>query len=606
MGLFSWGRSRYRRRFRKYYNSGKYGKSLRHGRFAFFLYGDRIGLDVSARSALRLRKYSLASRLYSEASKRGWKLRDHEINHFEAALKSGSLVESFNIAINANWKDYGKNPFQLLAREIRREKLEDRHEILRRMSIQSNLPSELAELVPESVRKIPEGNSDDSRYTLLDSEDISIERYRREVHRIRYSPSFRVGQHFVSAFRKPWKIPLLPLSLPILAINLIREKSTENKIYESTPIAPLTLQSSKRNCIVMFPTNGVGFGHFTRMLALARRLRNLDQDLEIVFFTTMPTLHFLEEEGFPTYHLPGRYRFDEMEPREWNAISEELLSMVFSIHRPSAFIFDGSYPYRGMLNAILKQPMLKIWLRRGSIKRNSNAIPEDALSHFDAVIRPGDSVNSDFDEEIAGKIPVVTCNPITLFDSEDLAPRGTLRSRMGIPEEATLAYVQLGAGKINNINSELKYTLEALDRYEHIFTVLGESILGDRQSFNNKRLRILRDYPNSLFFRDVDLSIMAAGYNSFHEVIQSGIPTLCFPNMKTGLDDQLARARVAESAGSMVVLEQRTKRKIFAAIDRIIDPDVLALMRENAKILQRENGAEQAAVWILETLKNRN
>ena len=606
MGLISWGRSRYRRRFRGHYNSGKYQKSLRNGRIAFFLLRDRIGLDVSARSALRLRKYSLASKLYSEASRRGWKLRDHEINHFEATLKSGNFIECFNIAINANWDNYEKNPFQLLAREIRRESPENREELLRRMSIQSNLPSELADLVPESVRKIPVGKNNDSKYTLLDSEEISIERYQREVSRIRLSPSFRVGQHFVSAFRKPWKIPLLPLSIPILAINLLRERPSEKKIFETTPIAPLALQSSKRNCIVMFPTNGVGFGHFTRMLALARRLRDLDQNLEIVFFTTMPTLHFLEEEGFPAYHIPGRYRFDEMEPREWNAISEELLSMVFSIHRPSAFIFDGAYPYRGMLNSILNQPMLKIWLRRGAIKNDSNSIPDDALSHFDAVIRPGDSVKSDFGEEVAGGIPVVTCNPITLFDTEDLAPKGTLRSRMGIPEEATLAYVQLGAGKINNINSELKYTLEALDRHEHIFTILGESILGERQSFNNKRLRILRDYPNSLFFRDVDLSIMAAGYNSFHEAIQSGIPTLCFPNMKTGRDDQLARARVAESAGSMVVLEQRTKRKIFAAIDRMIDPDVLALMRENAKILQRENGAEQAASWILDTLRKGN
>jgi UDP:flavonoid glycosyltransferase YjiC (YdhE family) len=603
VGVLSWGRSRYRRRFRRQYNSGKYKKSLRNGRIAFFFLKDRIGLDVSARSALRLRKYALASRLYSEASRRGWKLRDHEINHFEATLKSGSLVESFNIAINANWTNYDTNPFKLLAHEILHESLADRDEILRRMSIQSNLPIELAELVPDSVRKIPEGRIDDSKYTMLDSEEISVERYRREVHRLRFSPSFRVGQHFVDAFRKPWKIPLLPLSIPILAMNLLRERPSEKKISESTSIAPLALRSRKRNCIVMFPTNGVGFGHFTRLLSLARRLRSLDQSLEIVFFTTMPTLQFLEDEGFPTYHLPGRYRYDEMEPREWNAISEELLSMVFSIHRPSAFVFDGAYPYRGMLNSILKQPMLKIWLRRGAIRNDSTSIPEDALSHFDAVIRPGDSVNSDYNEEVAGGIPVVTCNPITLFDPEELAPKGTLRHRMGIPEEATLAYVQLGAGKINNINSELKYTLEALDRHEHIFTILGESILGERQSFNLKRLRILRDYPNSLFFKDIDLSIMAAGYNSFHEAIQSGIPTLCYPNMKTGRDDQLARARVAESAGSMVVLEHRTKRKIFAAIDRMIDLDVLALMRENAKILQRENGAEQAASWILDNLQ---
>jgi UDP:flavonoid glycosyltransferase YjiC (YdhE family) len=549
----------------------------------------------------------LASRLYRKALLRGWKLRDHDINHFEATLKSGSFVEAFNIAINMNKKDSNKNPFQMLTREIRRVPENQREDILRRMSIQSNLPDELADLVPNSIRKIPESRMGDSTYTMLDNEEMNIERYRRELNRLRYSPSFRVGQHFVEAFRKPWKALFLPLSLPILAVNLFRESPGKQDFFEATPNAPLALPSSKRNCIVMFPTNGVGFGHFTRLLALARRLRKLDQSLEIIFFTTMPTLHFLEEEGFPTYHLPGRYRYREMEPREWNAIAEEMLSMVFSLHRPSAFIFDGAYPYRGMLNSLIPhQSMLKIWLRRGAIRRDSKSIPADSLSYFDAVIRPGDSVHSDYDKEVDGEIPIVSCNPITLFEPEELAPCGTLRSRMGIPDEAILAYVQLGAGKINNINSELKFTLEALGRYDHVFTVLGESILGDRHSFGLKRMRTLRDYPNSIFFRDVDLAVMAAGYNSFHEVIQSGIPTLCYPNMRTGRDDQLARARVAESAGSMVVLEQRTKRKIFAAIDRMIDPDVRAIMKENAKILQRENGAEQAARWILEMIPNRS
>ena len=56
----------------------------------------------------------------------------------------------------------------------------------------------------------------------------------------------------------------------------------------------LTINSEEsyesRNSIVLFPTNGVGFGHFTRMLALAKSIRKISPDTEIVFFTTMPTL----------------------------------------------------------------------------------------------------------------------------------------------------------------------------------------------------------------------------------------------------------------------------------------------------------------------------
>jgi predicted glycosyltransferase len=50
---------------------------------------------------------------------------------------------------------------------------------------------------------------------------------------------------------------------------------------------------SKGNCIIMFPTNGVGFGHFTRLLAIGKRMKKQDPSLEIIFFTTMVFQHII-------------------------------------------------------------------------------------------------------------------------------------------------------------------------------------------------------------------------------------------------------------------------------------------------------------------------
>ena len=105
-----------------------------------------------------------------------------------------------------------------------------------------------------------------------------------------------------------------------------------------------------RNCVVMFPTNGVGFGHFTRMLALAKRMKKLDPELEIIFFTTMPTLHLLKEHGIPAHFISGPKYFKDMESAEWNALVEEELTLCFH-HRPETFVFDG-LPYRGMFSKI--------------------------------------------------------------------------------------------------------------------------------------------------------------------------------------------------------------------------------------------------------------
>jgi UDP-N-acetylglucosamine:LPS N-acetylglucosamine transferase len=105
-----------------------------------------------------------------------------------------------------------------------------------------------------------------------------------------------------------------------------------------------------------------------------------------------------------------------------------------------------------------------------------------------------------------------------------------------------------------------------------------------------------------MFFHDFDFSVQAGGYNSFHEVIASSLPSICYPNLETGRDDQLARSLVAHEAGCMIVLKDRDKKLIRAAIDRIADPRVRELMKENSKILHRPNGASQIAEWILQSL----
>ena len=124
-------------------------------------------------------------------------------------------------------------------------------------------------------------------------------------------------------------------------------------------------------------------------------------------------------------------------------------------------------------------------------------------------------------------------------------------------------------------------------------------MLGERISSEFERVRVLRDYPNSRYFEDFDFAVMAGGYNSFHEAIQASLPTICLPNMKTGRDDQLARTSVAEEAGCMVVIKDKNRKIIQAAVDRIVETEVRDMMRNNFQLLQRENGANQVAEWIL-------
>jgi len=332
-------------------------------------------------------------------------------------------------------------------------------------------------------------------------------------------------------------------------------------------------EKSKGNCIVMFPTNGVGFGHFTRMLAIAKRMKQQNPSLEIIFFTTMPTLHLLKPYGIPAHHISGPKYFKGVDSNEWNALLEEELTLCIETHKPSMFIFDGAFPYRGMLRAIQgRNSLKKIWMRRGMFRKGAK-IPVDSIQHFDSIIRPGDAI-PESTEEIDHGLQVLTSSPLVLLDRSDLLSREQARYRLGIPFDCRAVYVQLGAGQINDISSEIRMTLDALLKYDNLHVILGESMIGDRIDIEMPNLHIIRDYPNSQYFNGFDAVIQAGGYNSFHETRVFGLPALFYPNMETGMDDQLARCKVAEEEGWGYVVKERTQKSIQEGIEILLSESI--------------------------------
>ena len=424
--------------------------------------------------------------------------------------------------------------------------------------------------------------------------NIRREKTARELDRIRNSFSFRCGQIIAKCLRFPPLLIVLPFWLFGFCFIYGLERLGRRPAHQVH--SGRSIQNPKR-CMVFFPTNGVGLGHFTRLFAVAKRVREQDPDVEIVFVTTMAALHLLESEGIPSYHLPGSYMFNDMTSAEWNAITEELLATVFEIHRPSVFVFDGAFPYRGMLNAIRSRDRIeKVWVRRGMFRKGSN-IPVDSIEHFTSIVRPGDSV--DVDEHLKVEISVQShsVSPMLLMNHDEVLTKEQASGRLNLPDGSKIVYVQLGAGRINDIDSEIRLTVDALLNHENVHVVIGESMLGDRIYFQHPRVQLLRDYPNSMYFRAFDASIQAGGYNSFHEMRTFGLPTLFYPNMNTGMDDQLARCNIAQKEGWGLVLEERTEASIARSVEMLLE---LKVPDERP---QPTNGADELATLLLEKIR---
>jgi len=430
------------------------------------------------------------------------------------------------------------------------------------------------------------GPSTEERNRSLQAE---IQRLRRDRQRLRQTVSFRLGLHLTTAVRRPWRLLALPVSFPWLAFRLGLERLGRTPAL--LPDVDL-MEKERSKSVVLFPTNGVGFGHFTRMYALAKRLREADSELEIVFFTTMPTLHIPYADNFPTYHLAGRGKHQALEPSTWNGLVEDMLHMVLDVHRPGVFVFDGAFPYRGMLNAILQESnMHRIWVRRGMFREGSS-IPVDSISCFDLLVRPGDALPPSLDgiEVGTAQLEVET---MLLIEPDDMLDRVVARRRLGLPLNARAVYVQLGAGRINDIESEVRRVVDALHKQPDVHVVLGESMLGERLDVGLDRIHLLRDYPNSLYLKAFDASVQAGGYNSFHEMRSIRIPTLFLPNLSTGMDDQVARCTIAVDEGWGCVNLDRSSASIAH------DVEVLLSLQPQPLPAPEVNGAKSLASHVL-------
>lgn len=373
-------------------------------------------------------------------------------------------------------------------------------------------------------------------------------------------------------------------------------QSIDELLASAGPINVKALRTIKPNGqgIIFVPTNGAGLGHLTRLLAIAKRLKKRTPDMEIIFFTTSLAKHLIIQEGFVGYYFPTKTLFDpQVTGSQWNKMFLEQLSQVLKHHNPQMLIFDGTYPYLGLIKSMSQLAHIKkVWLKReGSKVGDSDILTKEKEKFFSFLVTPREA-GLDFPED-ADRI---YCNPIVYLEKSELLDREQLRKQWKVPENSRVVYIQLGAGNINDITNDIAVLIQTLKQRKEIFIVLGESIIGKDLQIQENKIMILRDYPNSRFFKAFDLAICACGYNSFHELLHFGVPSIFIPNLETKKDDQYGRAMRAVQANAGMILENITPESVSNVVENALkNRDT---MSRNATLLVPDNGADSVAQFI--------
>ncbi|SCW82822.1 UDP:flavonoid glycosyltransferase YjiC, YdhE family [Rhizobium mongolense subsp. loessense] len=362
-------------------------------------------------------------------------------------------------------------------------------------------------------------------------------------------------------------------------------EAAEDKAPRSLP-----RRMGKKRRILFVATNGIGLGHITRLMAIAERLPD---DTEPIFFTRSSGSALAYARGHAVDYTPSGLAIGVTDD-SWNrAYAQELLTAVEAFD-VSAVVFDGNRPFPGLIAvAECRRDLAWFWIRR-ALWRLDHDFDPGSQDIFDMVIEPGEFAHDEDHGPTRDMPGTVAVPPVLLLDPGTGLPRSEAASKLGVDPGRFTVAVQLGSQRNFDLEDLPGLIFAGLVR-RNIQTVqiLNPLAKPSKQEWPG----VLRTsvYPLAEYVSAIDLLVTTAGYNSFHESILGGIPSIFVPNEAPEMDDQHLRAVYAQTTGLGLCLRYSELDRVETTLDLALSEAFRTEVRRRLARLSYVNGAAMAA-----------
>ncbi len=366
--------------------------------------------------------------------------------------------------------------------------------------------------------------------------------------------------------------------------------------------------------VVSYCINGAGVGHLTRQIAINRALREVARErapahsLNQVFLTTSEAYSLLSRDGFRGYTLlsPGAAPETGLDTEWVREAGRELTLALLRKLKPDWLIVD-TYP-NGCFGELeeARSACGRMLLVARNVRPEMARQPwhRRALEMYDTIVIPheaGPGNLSLFPDHLIDRVQQV--GPIFCDEDAYCMSRRAARASMRVAEDKTLVYVSAGGGGDAHAAEHLRAIVDTvLKSLPDAWIVVGRGMLAKAGTINDPRVGWLPAAQMTDVVRAFDFAISASGYNTFHELMHFGIPTIFFAQQKQG-DDQAERGRRGADSGAAIYLEDIFDRASLEQACRSLNqPELRKRMAENARRLAPGNHARAVAELVLHGL----
>ncbi|MGB7926234.1 MAG: hypothetical protein WCF57_23540, partial [Pyrinomonadaceae bacterium] len=296
----------------------------------------------------------------------------------------------------------------------------------------------------------------------------------------------------------------------------------------------------RRITTVAYAVNGSGLGHLTRVLAILRWMKRLARlagaHLDAYVLTSSEAPGLALEEGFAAFKIPSKRAVREAGlPREdYLRLARQWVWHSLGLIKPDLLLVDtfpgGSF---GELVHALDGARSRVFIHRAMKEEFARMESVQALLPFyDRILIPVErsSPPQQVDPRILDRVRHT--GPIMLRSREEMRPRDEARRRLGIPEDRLGVWLSAGGGGDEMAGTVINALVESLAGEPGLHLVVGAGPLYRGVPVRGPGITWLTGFHAMEDFSGLDFAISAAGYNSFHELLHAGVPTVFFAQEK--------------------------------------------------------------------------
>jgi hypothetical protein len=222
---------------------------------------------------------------------------------------------------------------------------------------------------------------------------------------------------------------------------------------------------------------------------------------------------------------------------------------------------------------------------------------QSILPFYDLVVVPELEPNVPVPAAVRPRVRAV--GPILVREPVELLERDEARRRLALPSDAFVVLASAGGGGDPGAEADLQAIVSAFSDDADTYVVVAAGPLHRGPGIHGDRVRFLSGLGAAELLGAADVAVSGAGYNSFHELMLAGVPTVFVPQDKVA-DEQEARAARAVGAGAATTLARPLDpAEVRRAVLELRDPERHARASGAARALVPASGARRAARELL-------